>query len=260
MKEVKDIKQRNNLLLVSIVGILAAVLLIFVFSNSMQKPVQKQDIVGDASLRPRCIDSDSGAIYDKRGRTCRGASCLTDYCKDAYTLIEYNCSTTGSRLSTIHNCQVSCRKGACESRAASPTYTSETYPQYAHIEIVHTFIGDLVATLGVGKPDNPKCYIKISDRQGGTTDNIIGNVDLTSCASYLPPSASNLWFLDVSDKALGDEGSLEAFTINDNGKTYNPFGLPMPIKDLSRVTAFITPFKNPDNAYIFLTRLSHFSL
>lgn len=96
----------------------------------------------------------------------------------------------------------------------------QTSNQTARIEIDHTYRGDLIVTLGVGNPDSPTWSTVVSNREGGSADNIYQTVDISAAAANLPPSWQNRWYLKVYDAAGQDEGSIRKFAITDNGRPY----------------------------------------
>ena len=249
MKEVKEAKQKINLLLVSIIGIFAMVAIIFVFSNSnIQKSTSttQQDVVGEAS--PTCRDSDSGLTYDRRGRTCQGTSCSNDYCKDDYNVVEYYCEN-GAKKSSVYKCPIQCLNGACKS-------TAQTSPS-AHIEIPS--YGDRVSKLVVDSNDGFGCSIPVSNGETVGYD-LVRDVDLTPCVNYLPPSTSDIWSLKVQHQGVtGSKGGrVEVFTIHYKGKTYNGIGLPVNIFSPSVVfttKVYINPFKSLENVDAFKSEL-----
>ena len=111
--------------------------------------------------------------------------------------------------------------------------------QSARIEIDHTYRGDLVVTLGVGNPASPAWSTVVSNRAGGSSDNIYTNVDIAAAASHLPPSMQNRWFLKVYDAAGQDQGSIVKFTVTDNGTTYTATDTPVSVLDYQTVYSYV---------------------
>jgi len=109
----------------------------------------------------------------------------------------------------------------------------------AHIFIEHTWIGDLVVTIGVGDPNNPLWSRVIWDRGGGSADNIDLTIDISEAAQYLPPSSTYRWFIKVYDAAYGDQGRLITFTIAYQLETYSSTNVPAPINDHQITYAYI---------------------
>ncbi|MFA5802459.1 MAG: M4 family metallopeptidase [Thermoleophilia bacterium] len=111
----------------------------------------------------------------------------------------------------------------------------------ARVEIDHTYRGDLVVTLGVGNPDSPTWSTTVSNRQGGSADNIYSTVDIAGGASYLPPSMQNRWFLKVYDAAGQDTGQISKFTITDHGTTYTATDVPIAVNDYTTGISYLPP-------------------
>ncbi|MHB1381471.1 MAG: M4 family metallopeptidase [Thermoleophilia bacterium] len=109
----------------------------------------------------------------------------------------------------------------------------------ARIEIDHSYRGDLVVTLGVGDPDAPTWSTVVSNRSGGSADNVYQTVDIAEAVAYLPPDWQNRWFLKIYDAAGQDTGSLKKFSITDHGTTYTAAGLPLAVNDFETVIAYI---------------------
>ena len=118
-------------------------------------------------------------------------------------------------------------------------------PSIASIVIRHTYRGDLVVKLGVGSLSSPTWVKTVSDRAGGSADDLIADVDITAASAYLPPSASNRWFLEVSDAAGGDTGRIEAFRITHLGQIHASVDPPVAINDYQTSYAYIPPDTTP---------------
>jgi subtilisin-like proprotein convertase family protein len=82
------------------------------------------------------------------------------------------------------------------------------------LSIVHTFVGDLSIRAGVADPDgNVLCSVSILDPDPQDDgDDVSGIVDMSDCADF-PPSAENLWFLEVIDNAAEDAGTIDGFSV-----------------------------------------------
>ena len=109
----------------------------------------------------------------------------------------------------------------------------------ANIFIEHTYIGDLVVTIGVGDPNSPNWSQVVWNRQGGATHNLNLTIDLSNEIQYLPPSSNNTWYLKVYDAAKGDQGQIVSFTITYDGHTYTSTSVPVPIYDFQTSYAYI---------------------
>ncbi len=103
-------------------------------------------------------------------------------------------------------------------------------------EISHSFRGDLDVTVGVSDPDgNDLCepiQVHSPDPTDGEQD-LSGQVDISGsdCASFLPPSDEQLWFLRAEDTLADDEGQIVSFTVFDGDTPFPASGLPKPIAD-----------------------------
>ncbi len=115
----------------------------------------------------------------------------------------------------------------------------QTSNQTARIEINHTYRGDLVVTLGVGDPASPAWSTVVSNRAGGSADNIYQTVDISAAAAQLPPNWQNRWYLKVYDAAGQDQGSIVKFAITDNGTTYTAVDTPAPVLDYQTVYSYL---------------------
>ena len=114
----------------------------------------------------------------------------------------------------------------------------------ARIEIDHTYRGDLVVTLGVGNPASPTWTTTVSNRQGGSADNLYTTVDIAAGAAYLPPDWQNRWFVKVYDAASYDVGQIKKFTITDNGNTYTATDVPVAINDFQTSYSYVPTSDN----------------
>ena len=101
----------------------------------------------------------------------------------------------------------------------------------ARVEIDHTYRGDLVVTVGVGNVSSPSWSKVVSNRSGGSADNVYVDVDLSGGSAYLPPGGSKVWFLKVSDQAYGDTGTIRTFRITYQGQTFSSTDPPVSVRD-----------------------------
>ncbi len=115
----------------------------------------------------------------------------------------------------------------------------QTSNQTARIEINHSYRGDLVVTLGVGNPDSPVWSTIVSNRSGGSADNLYTTVDIAAAAAQLPPSWQNRWYLKVYDAAGQDTGSITKFAITDNGSTFTATDTPITVSDFATVYSYV---------------------
>lgn len=260
MSEMNDKRDIKLICIVAAVGIVAIVLM-FVAGNSPFKSISKNegaDLVGGATKKAECndkIDNDKdGKIDYPNDKGCSSKSDTTENSESQTKTICGNklCESGESSSNCGKDCSPICGNSLCEAgetsnNCASDCKNSQTSPPQtssvgiARVEIRHTFIGDLVVYIYVGEPRS-LCRISISNRQGGTTDDIRRDIDLSPCASYLPPSSSNPWFLYVEDKAAVDEGQIEVFRITTGGQTYTANGLPMPILDFTSTLVSINSY------------------
>ena len=91
------------------------------------------------------------------------------------------------------------------------------------LDISHSYIGDLVITLI--SPAGTR--VKLHDRNGGTTDDIVGTygVDLTptqSLAAFTGQNSTGLWRLEIVDNALGGSGTLNGWSLEVQGRPLEP--------------------------------------
>ena len=109
----------------------------------------------------------------------------------------------------------------------------------ARVEIDHPYRGDLVVTVGVGNVNAPSWSTVVSNRAGGSADNLYVDVPISGGAAYLPPSSTNVWFLKVTDAAAGDTGTIKTFRITSGGQTYTSTNPPVAVPDNQTVYAYI---------------------
>ena len=116
--------------------------------------------------------------------------------------------------------------------------TSTTAPAtgapYVHIEIDHTYIGDLLIRTGVADREGTiLCSVVVRDplANDGTQDLVV-DIDVSECGEYFPPSLDARWFVGVLDTADEDEGAIVAFAVTDaNGETTSAPDVPAVIAD-----------------------------
>jgi subtilisin-like proprotein convertase family protein len=113
------------------------------------------------------------------------------------------------------------------------------FTSYAHVDIQHTWRGDLVVKVGVGNPASPLWVKTVSNQEGGSADNVIADVDLSEAAAYLPPGSQNPWFLQVADVSAGDTGAIRQFSVTHNGTNYASTDPPVAVADLQTAYAYI---------------------
>lgn len=116
---------------------------------------------------------------------------------------------------------------------------SSTFSCQAHIDIEHSWRGDLVVRVGAGDPADPDWVTTVSDREGEDAQGLVMDVDVCAAVDYLPPDRTHPWFLEVTDLETGDEGSITAFALTFDDATYSAAGLPIAISDGRTSHAFI---------------------
>jgi subtilisin-like proprotein convertase family protein len=144
--------------------------------------------------------------------------------------------TSGGQTYTSTNPPVAIRDNQ-----TSYAYIGGTAPTSAsaRVEIDHTYRGDLVVMVGVGNVNAPTWSKTVSNRAGGSADNLYVDVDISAGAAYLPPSSSKVWFLKVTDMATGDTGTIRTFRITSGGQTYTSTNPPAAIRDNQTSYAYI---------------------
>ena len=106
--------------------------------------------------------------------------------------------------------------GVVSSLAVRGTGANVTNGFNLDIELVHTWIGDLIVTL-----ESPSgTSVILHSRAGGSADNIIGNYPLTltpsqSLSTLVGEPLDGMWSLSISDNAGQDLGTLVSWGIND---------------------------------------------
>ena len=124
-------------------------------------------------------------------------------------------------------------------RPVSFTVSAQAHEGTARVEIDHTYRGDLVVTVGVGNVNTPSWSTVVSNRSGGSADNVYADVDISGGSAYLPPSSTNVWFLKVSDQKTGDTGTIRTFRITYQGETYSSMETPVAVNDNQTNYAYI---------------------
>lgn len=99
----------------------------------------------------------------------------------------------------------------------------------------HTYHGDLSLRAGVADAEGTiVCSLPVlepdpSDSASGTLD---GDIDMTECEGFYPPSAEAQWFLQVIDTAAEDTGTINQFTLNgSDGSVFDFSDLPVDVPD-----------------------------
>ena len=199
--------------------------------------------------------SDNGGVHTNSGIPNRAAyNVATVIGKDKMERIWYRTLTvylnSGSQFSDARDASVQAAtdlygSGSPEVTAVQNGFAAvgigagQTSSQTARIEIDHTYRGDLVVTLGAGNLDSPSWSTVVSNRQGGSADNIYSTVDISSSSAYLPPSWQNRWYLKVYDAAGQETGSVRTFSITDNGVTYTATDTPVYINNYETIYSFV---------------------
>ena len=153
MESTKD-RQLILVAIVAIVGIVGIVLGIYSMNKISYKApsvssmdLEQKDVVGEAAkVKPpktnpptvTCTDSDGGINFSKKGTTCVGQHCITDFC--GYDIFEYTVVESYCKNNVIYadngNCELGCKDGACKSstiRLESPH--GGTFNQRDNIQI-----------------------------------------------------------------------------------------------------------------------------
>ena len=82
-----------------------------------------------------------------------------------------------------------------------------------HLDLVHTYIGDLIVTLSPPGGQTP-AKITLHKREGGATHNIkrtFDMLDTTALAGFKDKSLNGTWTLKIQDAEARDEGTLKQF-------------------------------------------------
>jgi subtilisin-like proprotein convertase family protein len=104
----------------------------------------------------------------------------------------------------------------------------------ARVAIDHTYHGDLSVRIGVASPDDSiVCTVPVlepdpADSTGGLLE---GGVSLDACADFYPPSPTDRWFLQVSDNAAEDTGTIVEFAIGIDDAAFEAVDLPLEVPD-----------------------------
>ncbi len=87
---------------------------------------------------------------------------------------------------------------------------------YVSVTINHEYHGDLQIRAGVADAtDTIICSVVVLDPDltNSTGGELAGDIDMTECAAFYPPTPDQRWFLTVADTALIDEGTVDQFTV-----------------------------------------------
>jgi hypothetical protein len=90
----------------------------------------------------------------------------------------------------------------------------------AHIDIQHTYCGDLHVYIGVGGPSHTYIEKCVWDAEGGAADDLKIDVALEGFAKYWPPIGIPGWYLKVYDDVGSDEGMIQSFSVEYQGESY----------------------------------------
>jgi subtilisin-like proprotein convertase family protein len=89
-----------------------------------------------------------------------------------------------------------------------------------HLNITHPFIGDLSVSLT--SPSGRE--VTLVNRQGGSADNLVVDIEGDALNTFIGDSAAGLWTLTVTDHATRDSGTLNTWGIDlqcEEFKNYN---------------------------------------
>ncbi len=115
---------------------------------------------------------------------------------------------------------------------------------FASIAVSHTFVGDLQIRVGVADPAGEVlCSVPVLEpdpQEDG--DDVEGEIDMSACAEFFPPSASAVWFLEVVDQVAVDSGSIDRFEVfaPDGTSVGAAAGVPIAIPDEDPAGAIAT--------------------
>lgn len=87
---------------------------------------------------------------------------------------------------------------------------------FVSLEIAHTFVGDLQIRAGAASATDGSvlCSVPVLEPDPQDDgDDASGEVDMSACAEFFPPSGDIVWFLEVVDGAAADEGTIERFEV-----------------------------------------------
>jgi subtilisin-like proprotein convertase family protein len=101
--------------------------------------------------------------------------------------------------------------------------------------ITHSYVGDRQATLEVtDSKDDVLCSVPVLEPDASDDgDSVEGDVDVSTCADFLPPSADQTWTVVVRDTAALDVGTVDSMTLDDgDGDVYELPDAPVDIPDL----------------------------
>jgi len=112
----------------------------------------------------------------------------------------------------------------------------------AYLSLSHSYIGDLTVNVGVGDPNAPDWVTTVWDGAGGGDVNLVlTDIDCTDVlADFL--SSELTWFLEVTDDASLDQGTIEDFQVryNFDSLVFGYDGSPVPIYDNQTAYAYLT--------------------
>jgi hypothetical protein len=106
---------------------------------------------------------------------------------------------------------------------------------FVSLAISHTFVGDLQLRAGAADPNTGDilCSVPILEpdpQEDG--DDVSGEVDMSACAEFFPPSAGAAWFLEAVDTAAVDEGTIDRFEVfGPDGALVGSADVPVAIPD-----------------------------
>jgi subtilisin-like proprotein convertase family protein len=85
-----------------------------------------------------------------------------------------------------------------------------------HVDLLHTYVGDLVITL-FAPPEMAQAPIVLQERKGGNTRDLLRDFDATlvpDLALFHGKSARGIWTLEIQDRAERDDGTLRTFGLD----------------------------------------------
>jgi subtilisin-like proprotein convertase family protein len=102
------------------------------------------------------------------------------------------------------------------------------------LAITHSYSGDLsIAVVVLDASGEALCVDQVLDPGvGGSTPDVVGQVELPECTAFYPPAPDQQWFLSVIDTAAVDEGTVDSATIiGTDGSSYPAADLPIAVPD-----------------------------
>ena len=104
--------------------------------------------------------------------------------------------------------------------------------------VEHTDVSDLMIAIGLGDPASPLWETTVWSGGGGTEVNLVRtDIDLSGALPFL--SASEAWYLEVSDNGAGDQGTIMDFQVRDDTGRRFTFGGGTAIVDFQTAYAYI---------------------